>query len=263
MAQRITGAARAKVARLGAITAAMAVVAVVLAALMCVAPVRALAIGVPDTSRSCTLTVECASGEEAVAGARIELYRVAELDEYGHFSLLDEFADSGVDLDGIDRASAWSQAARKLEISAKLSEVAPSVVATTSSDGVAAFSGLACGLYLAGSADGTAAGGQTYGSSAFLVSLPGQSADGESWVYRVTVAPKFEKTGDESDKKDRDGEDSSSEDGNDGNNSSSQGRDARNGTGGLAGTGDVSPIAAAAGIALIGIALMAASRLRA
>lgn len=254
MAQRITGAVRDKVTRLGAV---VATVAIALAALLAAAPASALALSMPDTSRSCALTLECTSGEDAIAGAWIDLYRVAEFDEYGQFSLLDEFAGSGVDLSALDRASAWSQAARKLEISAKLSEMAPSVVTTTSSSGVATFSGLECGLYLVGSTNGTAAGGQTYGSSAFLVSLPTLSADGESWLYRASSEPKFEKTGDESDKKNR-GDGSSKGDSDD-----SQGRNARKGAGGLAGTGDVSPIAAAAGIALIGIALMAASRLRA
>lgn len=254
MAQRITDATHARAAQLVGV---VATVVIVLSALLAAAPASALALSMPDTSRSCALALECASGEEAIAGARIELYRVAEFDEHGQFSLLDEFVDSGVDLAELDRASTWSQAARKLEISAKLSETAPSVVTTTSSNGIATFSGLECGLYLVGSTSGTAAGGQTYGSSAFLVSLPGQSADGERWVYRMSSEPKFEKTGDESDKKNR-GDGSSK-----GNSDDSQGRDARNGTGGLAGTGDVSPIAAAAGIALIGIALMAASRLRA
>lgn len=253
MARRISDAARDRVARLGAVAA---VATVVLAALLVEAPVSAMALSVPDTSRSCALALECASGEEAVAGARIELYRVAEFDEYGQFSLLDDFTGDVVDLSDLDRASAWSQAARKLEMSAKLAEVAPSVTTVTSGDGLATFSGLGCGLYLVASTSGTTAGGQTYASSAFLVSLPGTSSGGQDWVYHVSVEPKFEQTSDGSDKK---RSDSDTPD----NDSSTQDKDARTGSGALAGTGDASPIAAAAGIALIGIALMAASRLRA
>ena len=251
MARRITGAVRDKVAQLGTIATA---IAVVLVALLVAAPVSALALSVPDTSRACKLTLECASGEDAVAGARIELYRVADLDEYGQFSLLDDFAGSGVDISELDRASAWSQAARRLEISAKLAETAPSVATLTSDDGIATFSGLGCGLYLVGTAEGTSASGQTYTSSAFLVSLPGTSSDGQSWVYDISVEPKFEQTSDGSDKK-------RSDDDTPDNGDSSQGRDSRSGSGSLAGTGDLSPIAAAAGIALVGIALMAAARL--
>lgn len=103
MARRISDAARDRVARLGA---AAAVAAVVLAALLVAAPVSALALSMPDTSRTCAFALECASGEEAVAGARIELYRVAEFDEYGQFSLLDDFTGDAVDLSDLDRASA-------------------------------------------------------------------------------------------------------------------------------------------------------------
>lgn len=242
MAQRTTGGTCVRFAQLATL------MTVVLAALLCLVPTDALALGMPDTSQDCTLTIKCTSGEDAVADARIELYCVAEFDEYGQFSLVDDFAGNGINLSELERASEWSQAARRLEISAKLAEVAPSFVTNASSKGVATFSGLECGLYLVGTSEGSAASGQTYASSAFLVSLPAESADRESWTYRISVEPKFELTSDGSDKGNRD-------------DSSQQGQDARNGSGGLAGTGDISPVAAAAGIALIGIALMAASRI--
>lgn len=265
MARRETAGGRSKTSRHSeALRALITALALVLAVLTGTTTAYAAAYA-PDTTQHCQLTVDCFSGADAIENARIELYRVADYEPGGILTLTDAFKDSGVNLYEPTHASEWLATARSLELYVKRNEVSPTVVTVTSPQGTATLTNLPCGYYLVPAAKGYDDAGASYVSSAFLISLPEHDEFSETWSYRVTVAPKFEMVNDGHDRNHPDG----SEDGDGSNgNKNSQGEDedangsSRYGRGGLAGTGDFSPTAAAAGIALIGIALMAAARLR-
>ncbi len=265
MARRETAGGRSKTSRhSGALGILIAALALVLAALAGTSPAYATACA-PDASRRCQLTVNCFSGGDAIENARIELYRVADYEPGGTLTLTESFEDSGVNLYEPTLASEWLATARSLELYVKRNEVSPTVVTVTSPQGTATLTNLPCGYYLVPAAKGYDDTGASYISSAFLISLPEHDEFSETWSYRVTVAPKFEMANDGHDRNHADGsEDSDGSNG--GKNVQGEDEDAsgssRYGRGGLAGTGDFSPTAAAAGIALIGIALMAAARLR-
>ncbi|WP_322354706.1 hypothetical protein [Paratractidigestivibacter sp.] len=235
-----------------------------LLAVVCVlaAPARAWAAG------ACSLSVECEVSGAAVAEAGFFLYRVGDVGEDGAFGLTEEFAGAGVDLAGCALASEWGKAAEELAAFAKAQGAEAVAFGVSGADGVATFAGLEPGLYLVPAATVKTAAGEGYVSSAFLVALPGQDADGSA-AYAVTVEPKLEKAADnsdvngDSDWKNRPGGDADSGDGSGASLANgASGAAARSGSGRVATTGETMAVSVAAGFALVGIAFMAASRLR-
>lgn len=154
-------------------------------------PARALGITAPDQTRSCSLSAECLVSGEAVSGLQLSLYRVATFSGEGPFALTDDFADSGVDLAGLSKASEWASAASTLDAYARTAGLVPRATVVTTQVGVASISGLEPGLYLSLKASGEVSG-EPCTCAAFLVSVPGEASDGVSWNYHVAVAPKFE-----------------------------------------------------------------------
>lgn len=157
-------------------------------------------VGAPDLTKTCSLSAECLVSGKSVSGLQLSLYRVATFNDDASFTLTSDFASSGVEVTGITKASEWADVATKLDSFARKGNLAPRAQATTSSAGVASFSGLEPGLYLATRAVGYV-GDAPYTNAAFLVSLPGETSTNGMWNYHVAVEPKFEQgdlTGDES-----------------------------------------------------------------
>lgn len=154
--------------------------------LLCVLfPLAAFARGTIDTRRTASLTAKypCADVE-------FRLYKVAEVDEYGHYTLTGAFVNYSVDLSQTDQKG-WNALALTLEGYAAKDNLEPEHRIKTDSDGAFTLDDLPLGLYLV-SWDQHTAQSYTYSPVPFLVSLPELDTQGE-WTYTVSAEPKYER----------------------------------------------------------------------
>lgn len=146
-----------------------------------------------DTSRTGSLTIDCQHDSKAVGGMSFSLYRVAKVGDDGQFALLPAYRKSGVTLRDDDTTSQWKTDAATLAKWVSDNKLSPTATKTTDSTGKATYTPAKTGLYLAVGKD-TKIGDKTYQSTPFLVSVPGQNADGTQWNYAVTAKPKTSAT---------------------------------------------------------------------
>lgn len=247
-------------ARIGGWPVICALAAALAFALAALAPARAFA-AAPDPSRSCTLTAKCEASDKPVAGVRLSLFRVAGFAADGSYELTDEYAASGVELNGLYLASEWGKAAEQLE--RFTSESGYTALASEASDatGEARFSGLEPGIYLAPASVGKTAAGETYASAAFLVSVPGREVTDGPWVYDVTVEPKFERAGDDDDDdKGGDSDDKGGDSDSDGSADERGGDESANSSERAPQTSDLCTLAAPVALAACGLSLVLLAR---
>ena len=146
-----------------------------------------------DTSRTGSLTIDCQNDSKAVVGMVFSLYRVAKVGDDGQFALLPAYQKSGVTLRDDDTTSQWKTDAATLAKWVSDNKLSSTATKTTDSNGKATYTPAKTGLYLAVGKD-TKIGEKTYQSTPFLVSVPGQNADGTQWNYAVTAKPKTSAT---------------------------------------------------------------------
>lgn len=167
--------------------------AALLSLLLCVCCLpRAYALA-PIEDRSCSLTVDF-----AYPGVPFRLYRVGDLSPEGRFSPAGDFADYPVSFRGLDSAG-WRAMAETLAGYADRDGLTPLAQGEIGESGTLLFSDLRTGLYLGvGQRTGVSTVGDdgrettTYVTpEPFLVSLPHWQEE-DSWLYDVTVTPKFE-----------------------------------------------------------------------
>lgn len=141
-----------------------------------------------DTSRACSLQLTYSAGGGAASGKTVKLYKVAELSKDFKYTLCGVFAKYPISMSGVVAQSEWNGIASALNAYIVADNIKPTKTATTNSAGVASFSGLSCGMYLASSVSmqltDTA---YTFGS--FLISVPNLNEDG-TWNYQVSAFPK-------------------------------------------------------------------------
>jgi hypothetical protein len=150
----------------------------------------ALAVERIDPSQTGSLTMESQYQKEPVSGMAWTLYRVAFVSSEGKFTLLSDFADSGLTLNGYTEASQWNQAAKKAADWAANQKLTHLAQQTTDDKGKATFEDLNTGMYLVVSSS-VKVGSHTYTAAPCLLSVPNLTADGKGWLYQVTAAPKL------------------------------------------------------------------------
>ena len=162
--------------------------------LLALFPVRAAAAGAIDTSRNVRLTVEYRHDGKPVVSVPFGLYYVASVDAYASFTLAGDFAAYPVTLENLTAAE-WTALAETLAAYAERDNLTPLDSGKTDAQGTLTFPNktnrLAPGLYLAVGKKHTA-GGYTYTTEPFLVSLP--NLENDAWVYDVTASPKHTRT---------------------------------------------------------------------
>ena len=151
----------------------------------------ALAADPVNVDASCAVTVDAVYGTLPLAGTELKLHRVAEVDAAGQYTLLPDFAGSGVQVNGLTLSRHWAAAAGDLAAWVKDNGLAPLAVKTTSAAGRARFTRLSTGLYLLEGA-AVAVNGRTYTASPVLLSVPLLGENG-AWYYDVAAYPKFER----------------------------------------------------------------------
>ena len=101
------------------------------------------------TDRECTLTIFYGFDGTAFSGQTVSLYKIADVSENFQYTLTSTFAASGLMLNGIQTNGEWNIIRSTLESHIFANDIAPSMVATTDEFGLAQFTGLLPGLYLA------------------------------------------------------------------------------------------------------------------
>ncbi len=162
---------------------ALAILCCVLAAVS----ISASAAGAIDPEQDVLLTIAYEKDGTKISGARFDLYRVADVDAYAQMTLTERFAGYPIAFDGLDQ-SGWNVLATTLKGYVWSDSLAADHSATTDAAGTLQES-LKPGLYLVLGNQRTI-NDRTYSAAPFLLFLPGENTEQNSWDYAVTAYPK-------------------------------------------------------------------------
>ena len=141
----------------------------------------------PGIDRSCRLSLQYAHDGEALNGAEVSVYRVAEACVDGTFQKVAPFDTYAVSIHDIITPDAWKTLAVTLEGYVVDDGVIPTETNLTNAEGNVVFTDLSTGLYLVrGVTVSTENGIVTFDS--FMVYLP--ALQGEQYLYEVEATPK-------------------------------------------------------------------------
>ena len=154
----------------------------------------------PDSTKKASLTVTYKSGEKVFDGLEIKIYRIAELNEHGEYSLAGSFKGYPVKVYGVDSQEEWRVIASTLSAYVSADGIAPSATAVTDGDGKAHFADLPHGMYLVSGV--RCETDDTYYSFEQFISVIPRPTDDGGYDYDVEAIPKF----DSSHKEDRETE---------------------------------------------------------
>lgn len=158
-----------------------------LAALMICLP--ALAIDKIDEGAATSLTVAFAPEGTPAEGAAFALYRVADMTDFGTFTLSGAFAGYPVQVNDLD-SEGWRILSGTLAGYAATDEIVPDATATVGADGKCAFTGLNVGLYLV-TGEAWVGAEKVFTPQPTLVALPGRD-ENDIWYYDETITAKFD-----------------------------------------------------------------------
>ena len=107
--------------------------------------ISATALGDFDINKSCNLTISYMYEDKPIVGASFDVFRIADITTDKTITLVDDFKNSGVELNGLDNKE-FSDAAKILE--GKIGNAKPINTLKTDSEGNAVTSELLAGVYL-------------------------------------------------------------------------------------------------------------------
>ena len=166
------------------------------AALLWLLCVRAGAAGNVDLRQDLSLRLTYCDERTPLSGAVFSVYRIADADETGELTALEDFSAFDLDIRG-EHEKAWREMAATLESYVLRREITPVCRGKTDEDGRLTLPGkgkmLSAGLYLV-IGERHEQGGFYYDAQPFLIMLPRQDLEQNEWVYRVEANVKFEKT---------------------------------------------------------------------
>lgn len=167
-----------------------------LAVIVTAVPSQVLAIDKIDLDEPVSLTITTAMpaiddpGPSALAGMSLELYKIADTNEWAEFTLAGDFADYNVKVNGLD-SEGWRDLAQTLTGYADRDNIPSLASGALSESGNIDFGKLTPGLYLI-NGDEFSAGTTVFSPTPFVVCLPSRSAENGAWDYTVQVAMKME-----------------------------------------------------------------------
>ena len=130
---------------------------------------------------------EGSSSAVAISGAQISIYKVADINEKGEFTLLSPYNDISnfpvTDINKIMSQDTWKEVSSSVAGYIYQNGVSPSYTVTTDGNGLAHFTGIDLGLYFVGNVT-RQLDDCIYSFSSFLISVPGLDANDE-WVNPV------------------------------------------------------------------------------
>lgn len=140
-------------------------------------------------NREVSLTLSYHDNQIPLAGARFDLYLVADFDTEGKLTVTDAFRPFPVSLDQNDET--WKTLASTLEGYVRRDQLTPTDSGITDTNGHLSFPTIAQGLYLVLGQRHTQ-NGYRYDAVPFLVLLPSQDIESGEWIYKVTANVKYE-----------------------------------------------------------------------
>ena len=161
----------------------------ILCVLITAITIPAYAAGVIDPSQDVEFTISYQTQNDGVPiqGAKFELYRVADVDAYARMTLTDDFSGYPIRLDDLDQAG-WDVLATTLKGHVWADSLTPEVSGETGADGCMTCT-LKPGLYLVIGYRRTI-GEYTYSATPFLVFMPEENLEKNTWDYTITAYPK-------------------------------------------------------------------------
>lgn len=144
------------------------------------------------TSEKVSLSIVHIENQVPVSGEEFKLYKIADVDNSGDFSVLDAFKKYPIapEASSVDE---WRGIAGAYESYILRDKIEPVSVASTDSQGKLTFLSdniMTPGLYLVGGTQHIQ-GNYKYFSDPFCIILPLSDASGENLIYNVTASPKF------------------------------------------------------------------------
>lgn len=141
-----------------------------------------------------TETATNTASKQAVAGVKLSLYKVADVDraEATGYKMTVDFDKSGVTAKDIIYAKSLSETAKKLANYAAEKSIHPQTTATTNGNGYLKFDGLSDGIYLIRQVNTESDFkklGYTYSTDPYIVAIPSLDSAGNE-VRNVTCQPK-------------------------------------------------------------------------
>ena len=159
-------------------------------------PVQAFAAGAIDPNKDVTLTIEYKHNNVPVSDVTFDLYYAASVDAYAEFTLVGDFQNYPVEVNGLT-TDAWKTLAETLAVYADRDQLKPMDSGKTNTQGILSFpsqqSSLKPGLYLVVGRK-LVQNGYTYTTEPFLVSLPNLDQKSDTWTYDVIAVPKHTQT---------------------------------------------------------------------
>ncbi len=156
-------------------------------------PTKAYAAGAIDLNQNVTLTLQYEHDGEPISGILVDLYHVADVNEYAEFTLAGDFKDDPVQVNNLS-ANGWKLLAETLKGYTEWDKRKALDSGETDANGTLSFpnaqESLKPGLYLVVGKTLTK-DGYSYKTEPFLVSLPNLDNDSNSWSYDVTAEPKY------------------------------------------------------------------------
>ena len=154
------------------------------------------AAGKIDLDKGVDLTLNYAYDGTAIKGAEFSAYRIAEVDEYARYKVLEGFAGYEItgflDEDGYlvdEEEGYWDSVATTLTGIITKDKIEATYKEETNEAGTAEFEELRAGIYLVVGASHRQ-GDYRYAAKPFLVALPGLDHEANEWVYDVEVSIK-------------------------------------------------------------------------
>lgn len=153
-------------------------------------PLNTFAAGKIDLDRESTLTVNYKENDSAIAGAAFNIYKVADVDEYGYLKLSKDFREYPISIDGIETDD-WAKLITTFEGYILWDDIQPAATAATDKNGNAVFTAKP-GVYLV-MGDRHTQDGYYWTAKSSLVILPTQDIEVNDWNYDLTIIPKYDK----------------------------------------------------------------------
>lgn len=141
-----------------------------------------------DQEHRCVLVMDYYSEDTPIAGAEFEVYRVANVDADLLMTLSGDFAEAGIELNGLDN-EAFERAARELYEYAEENALAPGWVPVTDENGRIKLQDLTVGVYLVVGRPAVM-GDRVHYSLPQLIVLPQYDEVNAEWDYAVSIALK-------------------------------------------------------------------------
>lgn len=153
-----------------------------------------------DTDQDCSLAMECLVGETPVAGMSIDVYKIADVDKYGKYSLTDDFKGyehSVIELDNLGGTNG-DETAATLKVCVWHDGISPMTTVKTDSEGLVSLNDFSkSGMFLVvghktikeEKKDGVKESAQ-YEMVPFLIAIPERDSEKNDWNYSVKAFPK-------------------------------------------------------------------------